>query len=105
MKNLRDALLNIARENIEGLTYQEALYYLNNDAIPSDGSVSGLIYCSETEELAKKFHDEIIELIEELGVDRPLKLNDMAWFAWEALILGHGKEVLRDLGWNKEDEI
>jgi len=104
MKNLRDALLCLARENIEGLTYQEALYYLDNDAIPSDGNVSGLIYCSETEELAKKFHDEIIELMEELGVDRPLKLNDMAWFAWEALIFGNGERILEDLGVEAKEE-
>jgi len=44
-------------------------------------------------------------LMEELGVDRPLKLNDMAWFAWEALIFGNGERVLEDLGWDKEEEI
>ena len=105
MRKLYKALLNIAKENINGLTYEEALYYIDNDAIPSDGNVSGLIYCSETEELAKKFHDEIVNLMEELEVDRPLKLNDMAWFAWEALIFGNGERVLKDLGWSKEEEI
>ena len=105
MRNLQDALLCLARENIEGLTYEEALYYLDNDAIPSDGNVSGLSYTSDTKKLAREFHDEIIELMEELEVDRPLKLNDMAWFAWEALIFGNGERVLEDLGWSKEEDI
>jgi len=101
MKNLRDALLNIARENIEGLTYQEALDFLNHDAIPDDGNVSGLIFTDDTEKLARDYHDEIIDLQKGLGFDKPLKLNDMAWFAWNLLILGNGKTVLEDLGWSK----
>jgi len=105
MKNLRDVLLNIAKENINGLTYEEALYYIDNDAIPSDGNVSGLIYTSDTKKLACKFHDEIIELMQEFGFEKPLKLNEMAWFAWEALIFGNGERVLEDLGWSKEEDI
>jgi len=100
---LYDALLDIVIENIEGMSYEEILNYLNHDAIPSYGSVSGLIYCSETNEFACKYHDEIIELMRSYDM-APLNLNDMAWFAWETLILCHGEQVLEDLGIKKGDE-
>ena len=94
---LYDALLDIVIKNIEGMNYEEALNYLNNDAIPASGSVSGLLYTVDTKKLAKDYHDEIVDLMEELGFDKALYLNDMTWFAWEALILGHGEQVLNDL--------
>ena len=101
MKNLRDALLNIARENIEGLSYEEALDYLDYDAIPEHGSVSGLIYREDIEKLARDYHDEIIDLMEKVGPDKPLYLNDMGLFAWNFIILGNGELILEDLGWSK----
>jgi len=101
MCNLYNELLNIVRENIDGLSYDEALDYLDNDAVPVAGNVSGLIYKEDTEKLAREFHDEIIELMEHVGFNKPLRLNAMAWFAWEALILGCGEVVLDDLEWSK----
>ena len=104
--NIYQEMLEIAKENIEGLDYEEALYYLNNDAIPAAGSVTGLIYYSDTEQIAEKYYDEIIDLMKELyGNNIPtdlLTLNNMAWFAWEYYILGNGEQVLKDLGWKNK---
>ena len=108
---LYEELLKIAKDNIEGMTYDEALYWLDNDAIPSIGSVSGLIYYHETEPLACRHHDEIMEMIKEVKlmkeadiVNAPMTLNDMAWFAWNYLILCNGERVLEDLGWEPAEE-
>lgn len=94
MNTLRDEIKEIMLSNIEGIDMHEDRYYLENDAIPSCGSVGGLIYYSETETLAKKYHDEIIELMKEYGIDKHLTLNDMAWFAYEALSYELIDEVL-----------
>ena len=104
--NIYQEMLEIAKENIEGMDYEEALNYLNDDAIPSSGSVSGLIYCSDTESMAIDYHDKIINLMkEEYGNCIPaniLTLNNMAWFAWEYYILGNGEQVLEELGWENK---
>ena len=75
----------------------EAIYWLNNDAIPSYGSVSALIYTGDTEKLACKYYDEILEIMEEFGMEKSMSLNDMAWLAWEYHILGQGKEIIDEL--------
>ena len=97
METLEEALVNIALGNINGLTEEEARYYLMHDAIPAFGSVSGLIYYSETESLATKYYGEILELLEECyGECIPndvLELNSMAWFAFEYYILGNESTI------------
>lgn len=35
---LREKFLDIVRDEVAGLSYTEALYYINNDAIPSRDS-------------------------------------------------------------------
>ena len=100
MKTLEEVLVDIALDNIEGLTKEEARYYLSNDAIPAYGSVSGLIYYCETEPLATKYHAEILDWSEECyGEYTPrdlLSLNNMAWFAFEYYILGN-ESVFEDI--------
>lgn len=98
--SLKDELYEIALQNIEGMTEEEARYYLENDAIPASGSVSGLIYYNETEPLACDYYDEIIEIMQEIYGDcilaDILTLNNMTWFAWEYLILGN-EEVIDEI--------
>ncbi len=86
-------LKKIAFDNIEGMSEEEARNYLMNEAHPASGSVGGLIYYNETEPIACEHHDEIIEMMQDvygnyIPSDR-LSLNDLAWFAWEILILGN----------------
>jgi len=101
---MRDELLKMVMEEIDGMSYGEALYYLDNDAIPATGSVTSLIYYCDTESFAKEYHDEIIELMNDWGMQEPLSLNDMAWVAWEATVLGQGEQILDELGWEPEEE-
>ena len=62
VKTLKDAMLDIALYNIDGMNEKEAKNFLLNDAIPAYGLVSGLVYYKETESIAVQFYDEIIEL-------------------------------------------
>ena len=91
--SLINELKKITFQNIDGMSEEEARNYLMNNAIPSCGSVSGLIYYSETEPLACEYFDEIIEIMKDVyGNCIPsnrLSLNDLAWFAWQYLILGN----------------
>ena len=91
IKTIKDCMMDIALYNIDGMSYEEAKRYLEYDAIPVSGSVSGLIYYSETEPIAYTFFDEIIELIHEIyGNEIPFKvirtMNNLTWFAWENYI-------------------
>lgn len=91
IKNVRDCMMDIALYNIDGMDYEEAKHYLEYDSNPSIGSVSGLIYYSETEPIAYTFYDEIMELINDIyGNEIPYqlvsKLNNITWFAWENYI-------------------
>lgn len=45
---LRDDVLDEIKENIEGMTQDEARYWVENDAVCEAGSVSGLIYYHDT---------------------------------------------------------
>ena len=102
MKTLTETIKELMLSNIDGLGKEDDRYFLENDAIPSAGSIGGLIYYSETEELAKEYHDEIIDLMEEYGVSN-LSLNDMAWFAYEAISHGLIDEVLESIEYEEED--
>lgn len=86
MSDLKNAVIEIALHNIEGLNCEEARYYLENEAICEAGSVSGLIYCDETKPFAKEFYDEIIGLMDEFCIEGRKDFNWMAWFAFEAVL-------------------
>ena len=91
IRSIKDCMMDIALYNIDGMSFEEAKHYLEYDANPSVGSVSGLIYYSETEPIAYVFYDEIMELINECyGNEIPYqlvsKLNNITWFAWENYI-------------------
>lgn len=94
--NLYNKLLELVADEIDDMTYDEARYWIDRDAVPSSGSVTSLIYTADTEALATQYHDDIIELMNEMDSVN-LSLNDMAWFAWEYYILGNGKMVMNDL--------
>lgn len=90
---LFEKLIEIAKNNIDRMSREEAIYWLDHDAVPSIGGVAGLIYYNETEALSHEYYEEITELMRDAGVCNP-SLNDMAWFAWNALIFGRGEEIV-----------
>ena len=100
---LREELIEMAKKEIEGMARKEAIYWLNNDAIPSSGSVTALMYYRDTEPFACRHHDEIVEIMEESDM-KLMTLNDMAWFAWEYYILGQGEEIIDELMGIEEDD-
>ena len=84
--------------NASGLTFAEFKQYPNDFRDPSSGSVTGMIYYSDTEKFAKKNLNEILDLIadfdEETGgntlkraTDSGNKLNFFAWFTYESMII------------------
>ena len=86
---IKDVVIDIMLDNIEGLNYEEAEYYLINDAEPSIGSVNGLIYYSETEQIACEFYEEIIEYASDIygdniPIDLVKSLNNMTWFIFNS---------------------
>jgi len=107
MSYLRQIMKDIAIDNIDGMDRDEARYYLENEAIPVSGSVSGLIYYADTEPYAQEFHDEIIELMEEIyDKEIPselLTLNAMTWFAFEYLLSGMVDEIIEEVYGDEED--
>ena len=99
MKTLKEIFYEIALNNIEGLTKSEAKHYLKNDALPSAGSVSGLIYNDEIDEIFYNHYDELIEILN--GVYECIPLNKLdksylVWSAWELIIL-HNKENIKEI--------
>ena len=107
MSELRQVMKDIAIDNIDGMNREEARYYLENDAICSAGSVSGLIYYKETEPIAQEYHDEIIDMMTEVFGDNipseMLSLNMMAWFAFENLLGGMIDEIIEEVYGDEED--
>ena len=92
MNNLEKAVLEEIKDNIEGMTEEEARYWVENDAICEAGSVSGLIYYSDTIKFFDDNEEDILDLASEYEFElSPAKLgmtgykNGMAWFAFEAL--------------------
>lgn len=92
MTNLHNAIFEEIKNNIEGMTREEAKYWIENDAICVTGSVNGLIYYYDTSAFFDEHEEEILDLAKdyEFTAD-PVELgmggfkNCMAWFAFEAL--------------------
>jgi len=96
--SVKDEMFDIALNEIDGMSEEDARYFLMNDAVPVTGAVSGLIYYSQTEPIAKEYYEEIIEMLRELyGEEIPYKLiktlNNLTWFTWEYLILCNEENV------------
>ena len=96
--NIESVMKDIALDEIDGMNEENARYYLMNDAIPSTGSVTNLIYYSQTEPIAKEYYNEIVEYIYEIyGESIPFRvvesLNNLTWFAWEYNILGNEENI------------
>jgi ribosomal protein L22 len=102
---LYEKMLEIAKKEIKGMSYEDALEYLNNEAIPEEGAVCYLAYRSDAEQIAREYCEEILNLIREVygeNVSTELLIwHNMTWFAWKYYILGKGEKVLKDLGWHK----
>lgn len=94
--SLKEEFADILDSNIEGMTREEAEYYIDNDAIPSIGSVGGLIYYSETESLAKNYYEEMVDAVKNAFGDgeMPATLNDLCWTAWAAILPELKEEAL-----------
>ena len=102
MKILKEFFYEIALQNIKGLTKSEAKHYLKNDALPGIGSVSGLIYNYEIEEIFYSYYNELIEILSEIYPECvPLNKLDksyLVWSAWELMIFDNEeniKEILK----------
>lgn len=89
--DLEKAMFDILENNIDGMDLYKVKYYMENDAICSTGSVSGLIYYSETKEIFKENFEEIFELVEEYkeeigeAPNFDMNYNNLVWFAFEWL--------------------
>jgi len=93
MNNLERAVLELIKENSEGMDDEEREYWVYSDALAASyGCVSGLVYYKETIDFFDKHEEEILDLarehdhrldVVELGV-LTFK-NNMSWFAFEVL--------------------
>ena len=88
---LESEMLKILLNNIDGMNLEEAKHYMLNDAICVHGGVSGLIYYSETDEIFKKYYDEIFDLLNEYIYENgqicfELSANNLVWFSFEELV-------------------
>lgn len=92
---LQDLFFEIAKDNVRGMTVDEVRGYIEREAIPEHGSVSGLAYYSEIKEIGAVFIDEIFMAFYEERIelptpaDGPQALSFIVWKAWELLILGN----------------
>ena len=97
MKTLKETFKEIAFNNIEGLTVDEAVNFLTNEAIPVTGAVTGLIYYRETEEIAQNHYSELIEYYNEYRYNGNCKdigdfetlgqlYNWLVWYVWELFV-------------------
>jgi len=98
INSIEDVMFDIALIEIDGMTEEEARNFLINDAIPVNGSVTSLIYYSQTEPIACEYYGDIMYLIEEIYCkDVPFEviksLNNLTWFAWEYIVLGNEENV------------
>jgi len=98
INSIEDVMYDIALQEIDGMDEEDARYYLMNDAIPVTGSVSNLIYYSQTEPIACEFYDEIMELVNEIYFkDVPYEvvksLNNLTWFVWEYIVFGNENNI------------
>jgi hypothetical protein len=102
---LYEKMLEIVKEEIKGMNYEEALYYLNNESIPEESAVGYLAYSSDAEQIGKEYCCEILKIIkEEADVygdyvsPKLLTPKEMTYYAWYYYIYGKGEQVLKDLG-------
>lgn len=72
--------------DLGGVEWDDLVNHTTDYLDPSSGSVGGLIYYSDTEPFAKDWHDEIIELMDEWGVEKRFTLNEMTWFTWGVMM-------------------
>ena len=81
-----------------GLIFSDVKRYPHDFRNPSDGSVPGFIYFSDTEKFAKNNMDWILQIIaeydKETGSNTIIRayemgspLNFLAWFAYESFII------------------
>jgi hypothetical protein len=103
MEELKEKFYEILKYEIKDLNYEEALYYIDNDAIPQTGSVTGLVWYSQTDPIAKEYLDELLPLVVVEYELKPETPNELVWMAWNILILGKGEEILDELGIEEED--
>jgi len=108
--SVKDEMYDIALCEIDCMNEEEARYYLMNDAVPATGAVSELIYYSQTEPIAREYHSEIVEMMRDVYGDcipyQAIKTgNDMAWFAWEYLVLGNEYNINEIIELAKDKEI
>ncbi len=96
---LQEIFKDILRANMEGMNRKEAEYYAENDAIPDSGSVSGLIYYSETEPIAKDNYDELTQTIKDTfgPMDECPSLNDLVWMGWAAMLPDIKDDVIQEI--------
>jgi hypothetical protein len=93
MTKLEQAIFEIAVEYMKGRasSRSEAEVYLL-EANPETTPISGMNYTDDTEPFAQKFHEEIVELIQdyygqgELIPATLLDLNEQTWFAWGRIV-------------------
>lgn len=92
---LQNTYFEILENNIEDFdTLEEIKYYMENDCICVNGSVSGLIYYSETEEIFKNNFNEIFEIIEDLKSEYgynfieniEVNANNLVWLTFEETV-------------------
>ena len=88
VNDLDDVFIDIALNNIDGLTYEEAKNYLEKDANPVNGSVNGLIYYAETDVIGGEYYEECMEMIQqvygnEIQFEIVRSLNNIVWICWE----------------------
>ena len=98
INSIKDVMYDIALQEIDGMDEEEAKDFSMNDAIPSFGSVSNLVWFSQTEPIACEYYDEIMELANDfyyknIPYEIVKSLNNITWFAWEYIILGNKENV------------
>ena len=108
--SIKDEMYDIALCEIDGMSEEDARYYLLNDAVPVTGAVSELIYFSQTEPIAREYHSEIVEMMRDVYGDcisyQSIKTgNDMTWFAWEYIVLGNEANIDEIIELAKDKEL
>ena len=100
--DLEKTMLDILISNIEEYdTLEDIKHFIENENICVNGSVSGLIYYSETHAIFKEFYEEIFNLYndlkEEYELNFELTANNLVWFAYEELCRIWYYNVIEDL--------
>lgn len=69
-----------------GVDFEKLYEYIDDYFDPSKGSVSGLIYYSDTLPFAQDWWLEIGEALKELGHTERISPNEMTWAIWEIMM-------------------